>query len=461
MHALLFLALAAAPPPSQLPLKTLVLYENGVGYFERRGPVRPGSVAEIPLEPGQLDDVLKSLVVVSAQGVASVEFAPPLSAEAARAMAGLPERDQQASLSNLCRSLTGVEVEIRREAGGLVKGRVIQVSEEALSREDKEGRPVAEPTLLVFGEAGLAKVPLRLIEAVRPVGSQVALAWSRAVGATALQPERERLVVRGTSGGGPVAVGYTTEAPVWRTTYRLVMGKKQSRLQGFALVHNDSDEAWDGVKVTLASGHPTSFLFPLAGPRYGRRDTMEIHDEKGGLIEGVYRIDAPGKVTRILTHEIERPNGILVSPDNKHLFVADNNNNKAGGARKLWQFDLKPDGTIAPDSRKLIFDWGTARGPDGFKMDTAGRFFVAAGLTRNNPPFETNQQYKGGIYILSPAGKLLEYVPIPTDEVTNCAFGGPDLKTLFITAGGSLWSVAVTTPGRITAPKAAARQANR
>lgn len=186
-------------------------------------------------------------------------------------------------------------------------------------------------------------------------------------------------------------------------------------------------------------------------PRYGRRDGMQIRDEKGDLVEGVYRIDAPGKVTRILTHEIERPNGILVSPDNKHLFVADNNNNKSGGARKLWQFNLKPDGTVAAGSRKLIFDWGTARGPDGFKMDTAGRFFIAAGLTRNNPPYEINDKYKGGIYIVSPEGKLLEYVPIPKDEVTNCAFGGPDLKTLFITAGGSLWSVPVTIPGRITA----------
>lgn len=278
MHALLALVLAAAPTQSRLPLKTLVLYENGVGYFERRGAVPAGSVAEIPLEPGQLDDALKSLVIVSAQGVASVEFAPPLSAEAARAMAGLPERANQASLSNLCRSLTGVEVEVLRPSGPSVKGRVIEVSEESLDRVDKDGKPVAEPTLLLFGDAGLAKVPLRLIEAVRPTGSAVGLAWNRAVGATALQPERERLVVRGASVSGPVAVGYTTEAPVWRTTYRLVMGKKAQRLQGFALVHNDSDEAWDGVKVSLASGRPTSFLFPLAGPRYGRRELMAPQD---------------------------------------------------------------------------------------------------------------------------------------------------------------------------------------
>jgi gluconolactonase len=192
-------------------------------------------------------------------------------------------------------------------------------------------------------------------------------------------------------------------------------------------------------------------------PRYGRRETMEMPDEQGGLVEGVYRIDAPGKVTRILTHEIERPNGILVSPDDTHLYVADNNNNRVGGARKLWQFDLRADGTIVSGSRKLIFDWGTARGPDGFKMDTSGRFYVAAGLNKSNPPFETTEQYKGGVYILSPKGELLEFVPIPKDEVTNCAFGGTDLKTLFITAGGSLWSVQVTTPGRITAPMHAER----
>jgi gluconolactonase len=190
----------------------------------------------------------------------------------------------------------------------------------------------------------------------------------------------------------------------------------------------------------------------FSDPRYGKRDTMEMRDDAGELVEGVYRIDAPGKVTRVLTHEIERPNGLLVSPDDKYLYVADNNNNVVGGARKLWRFDLKSDGTVGPGSRKLIFDWGTARGPDGFKMDQAGRFFVAAGLNKSNPPFETTDQYKGGIYILSPTGELLEFVSIPKDEVTNCAFGGSDLKTLYITAGGTLWSIRVNTPGRITYP---------
>jgi gluconolactonase len=183
-------------------------------------------------------------------------------------------------------------------------------------------------------------------------------------------------------------------------------------------------------------------------PQYGRRDGMEMRDTEGKLVEGVYRIDAPGKVSRIITHEVDRPNGILVSPDEKHLYVADNNNDNAGAARKLWRFDLKPDGAIDPASRRLIFDWKTGRGPDGFKMDTKGRLYVAGGRNEARLPAETAAEFKGGVYVLSPEGKLLEFIPVAVDEVTNCAFGGDDLKTLFITAGGTLWSIEIDVPGR-------------
>jgi gluconolactonase len=187
-------------------------------------------------------------------------------------------------------------------------------------------------------------------------------------------------------------------------------------------------------------------------PRYGRMDDLEIKDSDGKFIEGVYRIDAPGKVTRILTHEVERPNGLLVSPDDRYLYVADNYNNRTGGARKLYRFGLRSDGSTVPDSRVLIFDWKTGRGPDGFKMDRKGRLYVAAGRNRASQ-YETADEFKGGVYILSPAGKLLEFVHFERDETTNCAFGGPDLKTLFVTSAGQLWSVPVTTPGRITAKR--------
>ena len=188
----------------------------------------------------------------------------------------------------------------------------------------------------------------------------------------------------------------------------------------------------------------------FSDPRYGNRENMELRDASGKLVEGVYRIDAPGQVERIISGNVERPNGVLVSPEDQHLFVADNNNNNQGGARKLWRFNLQPDGTVDAQSRRLIFDWKTSRGPDGIKMDKENRLYVAAGLNAANLPFETAEPYRGGIYILSYQGKLLDFVPVPKDEVTNCAFGGEDFKTLYITAGSTLWSIRLNTPGRVT-----------
>jgi gluconolactonase len=186
---------------------------------------------------------------------------------------------------------------------------------------------------------------------------------------------------------------------------------------------------------------------------YGDRGRIEMVDDAGRQVEGVYRIDPDGRVTRIIAHEVDRPNGLIVTPDDKYLFVADNNNNTVDGARKLWRFDLGADGTVDPASRKLIHDWKKTRGPDGMKLDSQGRLFVAAGLNRPNPPFEQQDQPTAGIYVFSPEGKFTEFIPISRDECTNCAFGGDDLKTLFVTAGGSLWSIRVREPGRVIWPQ--------
>jgi gluconolactonase len=185
----------------------------------------------------------------------------------------------------------------------------------------------------------------------------------------------------------------------------------------------------------------------FSDPQYGDRSKMELVDANGKQIEGVYRIDAPRQVTRIITHELDRPNGLVIMPDDKYLFVADNNNNNIGGARKLWRFNMNGNGTPDFSTQKLIYDWKQTRGPDGMKLDAAGRLYVAAGLNGQNPPFETQDKPTAGVYVFAQDGQLLDFVPIPRDETTNCAFGGNDLKTLFVTAGGSLWSIRVLTAG--------------
>jgi gluconolactonase len=190
----------------------------------------------------------------------------------------------------------------------------------------------------------------------------------------------------------------------------------------------------------------------FSDPCYGDRSKIEMKDESGQAVEGVYRIDPDGKVSRVIGREVERANGVLVTPDDKYLYVADNNNNTKNGARKLWRFDLKADGSVELKSKKLVYDWGTGRGPDGLKQDATGRLYVAAGLNRANPPFEPAADVKGGIYVLDPDGKLLTFLPVPTDEVTNCAFGGEDRKTLYITGGGTLYSIRTTTQGIVVFP---------
>ncbi|MGB8852525.1 MAG: SMP-30/gluconolactonase/LRE family protein [Pirellulales bacterium] len=188
---------------------------------------------------------------------------------------------------------------------------------------------------------------------------------------------------------------------------------------------------------------------------YGGPQNVRQRSGDGRSIEGVYRIDASGTVSRVLGNDdVERANGVLVSADDRFLFVTDNCNDRHGGSRKLWRFTLRDDGSVERGSRKLLYDWAASRGGDGIKQDAEGRLYVAGGNTKPQLPFEPDTSRPGGIYVFDPHdGRLLQFLPVPTDEVTNCAFGGPDARDLFITAGGTLYKVRTTTPGRVWWPK--------
>ncbi|HAO96883.1 MAG TPA: gluconolactonase, partial [Verrucomicrobiales bacterium] len=92
------------------------------------------------------------------------------------------------------------------------------------------------------------------------------------------------------------------------------------------------------------------------------------------------------------------------------------------------------------------------RGPDGMALDSKGRIFATAGFNFPKPPVETNLKYRAGVYVFSPEGTLLQNIPVPADMITNCAFGGADLRTLYVTAGHKLWSIPVKDPGHLAWP---------
>jgi gluconolactonase len=179
-------------------------------------------------------------------------------------------------------------------------------------------------------------------------------------------------------------------------------------------------------------------------PRYGAdRSDLEMD------VEAVYRIDN-GKVSRVLTQkEIDRPNGIAVAPDDKTLYVIDSHPKEAGN-RKIWAFDLAGDGSLS--RQRLVYDFGKGRGGDGMRVDVNGNLWVAAGINRPRGNPGESLDVPAGVYVISPAGKLLGRIPIPEDLVTNVAFGGRDLKTLYVTAGKTLYRFPVAVSGHAVYP---------
>ncbi len=173
-------------------------------------------------------------------------------------------------------------------------------------------------------------------------------------------------------------------------------------------------------------------------PRYGDRSDMEMD------LEGVYRIDTNGRVTRVLQQpDIQRPNGIAITPDDKKLYLVDSNPG-LNGNRRIWSFDVQTDGRL--DHQKLVYDFAPGRGGDGMRLDIEGNLWVAAGISTPRGTAETTDN-PPGVYVITPEGKLLGRIPVPEDLITNLAFAGSEKKTLYITAGKSLYRIKTNVSG--------------
>lgn len=184
------------------------------------------------------------------------------------------------------------------------------------------------------------------------------------------------------------------------------------------------------------------FTDPLYAPD---RSIME-HEH-----EAVYHIDAAGKVTRVITQPaIGRPNGLAITPDGKTLYVVDSNYIRPDANRKIWAFDVAGDGSVS--KQRQVYDFGRGRGGDGMRLDVQGNLWVAAGISAPRTVNES-ADVPTGVYVISPQGQLLGRIPIPEDVITNLAFGGPDKKTLYVTAGKTVFKLPTAVAGYSLYPK--------
>src|SRR5438876_2660770 len=277
----------AAPNPeaaaSKLPVKQVVLFASGVGDFQRQGEVEGDARIDLSFPAGDINDLLKSLTLQDLNGglVTAVNYDSHDPVERTLKSFAV-DLTSHPNLMGLLEQARGEKVEIllQQSAGqqrGTLAGTI--VGAEAQKQAGKEG-PEQIAFLNMWCADGLRSVKLADVQRVRFLNPLLESEYRRALDTLALSHDAQKKSVSlAFTGRGKrqVRVGYVTESPVWKTSYRLVLGDKERKpfLQGWAVVENPTDEDWNGVRMALISGRPISFKMDLYQPLYAPRPTVE------------------------------------------------------------------------------------------------------------------------------------------------------------------------------------------
>jgi hypothetical protein len=280
----------APPAEPPLPLKRVVMFSSSVGFFEHRGEIDGERQIEFSFKTDDINDLLKSLVVQDRGGglVTAVNYGSPEPITRTLRTFAVDLTDTP-TLAEIFQQLRGQQVQL--DAPGAVTGTIVGVEVRTLPVGDKE---IQVEVLNLRTEEGLRSVRLDGIQLTRFVNPQVDREFQQALdllaGQHASDQKRVKLDFRG-AGKRQVSVGYIQEAPVWKTSYRLVLDDKEPPfLQGWAIVENTTPHDWRDVQLTLVSGRPISFLMDLYEPLFMARPfvTPERH---AGLRPRVYDQD--------------------------------------------------------------------------------------------------------------------------------------------------------------------------
>lgn len=265
-------------PP--LPLKRVVLFSSSVGFFEHSGEVEGNRQIEFEFNNADINDLLKSLVVQDHDGglVTAVNYGSPEPiSQLLRTLA--VDLTEAPSLAQLFQQLRGQKVKL--ETPGLMTGVIVGIETRKVTVRTNEFADVE--VLNLRTESGLKSVRIENIVSTQFLNPKVDREFQQALELLASTHENDRKRVKlschGT-GKRKVSVGYIQEAPVWKTTYRLVLKDKEPPfLQGWAIVENTTPHDWRDVQLTLVSGRPISFQMDLHQPLFMPRPfvTPEQH----------------------------------------------------------------------------------------------------------------------------------------------------------------------------------------
>jgi hypothetical protein len=265
----------------KLPVRRVVLYKNGVGYFEHLGRVRGSQDVHIDFTSAQLNDVLKSLTVLDLNGgrITGVDYnsEAPLARRLGTLRLALSERP---SVSEFLGALRGARLEVRPATGPAITGKLLSV--ERKTRNSANWTSETEEISLITDNGEVRTVDLNPSTSVRIVDHDLQLEVGKylALVASAREQDVRRMTVS-TAGTGErnLYVSYISEVPIWKTTYRIVLPSKPGKkplLQGWAIIDNTVGEDWNDVDLSLVAGAPHSFIQQLSEPYYGRRPIIPL-----------------------------------------------------------------------------------------------------------------------------------------------------------------------------------------
>src|SRR6266851_4706433 len=271
----------ANPTPAKLPVRRVVLYKNGVGYFEHLGRVRGSQDVHVDFTSAQLNDVLKSLTVLDLSGgkISGVDYnsEAPLVRRLATLRLTLGENP---TMADFLAALRGARLEVRSGSGAAMAGKLLSV--EKKSRE-RDGATTEWTEISLVNDSGeVRSAEVTPATSVRIVEKDLQVEVGRYLGLIASSRDQDlRRMTISTTGAGErnLYVSYISEVPIWKTTYRLVLSSKAEQkplLQGWAIVDNTIGEDWNDVEVSLVAGAPHSFIQQLSQPYYGRRPVVPL-----------------------------------------------------------------------------------------------------------------------------------------------------------------------------------------
>jgi hypothetical protein len=278
--------LAPAQVVKDLPVRKVVLYKNGVGYFEHAGSITGNQRVAIDFTSPQLNDVLQSLTVLDEGGgrIAGVNYnsTTPLAEQLKSLSLGMSD---DPTSTELFQALRGQRVEVIGGPGGTITGRLMSIE----SRTEKAGTASDDTDTvqkfyltLVAASGAVRVIELTPALSVRPLDASLEGQLDRYLELLSTNHSTGlRHLTLDALGAGQrdLRVSYISEVPVWKSTYRIVFPRTATGsaiVQGWAVVDNTVGADWDNVQLSLVAGAPQSFIQPLSQPLYMRRPEIPI-----------------------------------------------------------------------------------------------------------------------------------------------------------------------------------------